>query len=132
MLYLSYGPIFTNLTLAILAEVYVQFLEYTEIANILVKHQIADYHWYVDDILIIYNTQRMNIHDTLNEFNAFNHKLKFTIEKQTDYTIKFLDLTITNHNGTLECSIFHKPTVIDTVIHNTSCHPNEHKRAAIR
>jgi hypothetical protein len=31
-------------TSAILAEVYIQFLEYTEIANTLKKQQIADYH----------------------------------------------------------------------------------------
>jgi hypothetical protein len=45
------------LTFEILAEMYIQFLEYTEIANILKKHQIIDYHRYVDDILIIYNAQ---------------------------------------------------------------------------
>jgi hypothetical protein len=50
--------------ITILAEVYIQFVEYTEIASILIKHQIVDYHRYVDDILIIYNTHRMNIHDT--------------------------------------------------------------------
>jgi hypothetical protein len=119
------------LTSAILAKVYIQYLEYTEIANILKKHQIADYHRYVDDILIIYNTQRMNIYDTLNEFNAINPKLKFTVEEQSDYTINFLDLTITNRNSTLDCSTLRKPTTTDTIVLNASCHPNEHKRAAI-
>jgi hypothetical protein len=105
-------------TSEILAVVYIQFLEHTEIANILKKHKIIDYHRYVDDILINYNTQRMNIHDTLNEFNAMNPKLKFTMEKQSDHSISFLDLTITNLNGTLDCSIFRKPTATDTIIHN--------------
>jgi hypothetical protein len=45
-------------TSPILVEVYIQFLEYTEIVNILKKHQIMDYHRYVDDILIIYNAQQ--------------------------------------------------------------------------
>lgn len=45
-----------TLTSAILAEVYIQFLEYTEIANILIKHQIVNYHKYADDMLIIYKT----------------------------------------------------------------------------
>jgi hypothetical protein len=119
-------------TSAILAEVYIQFLEYTKIANILKKYQIVDYHRYLDDILIIYNAQRTNIHDTLDEFNAFNPKVKFTIEEQSDYTINFLYLTITNRNNTLDCSIFRKPTTTDTIIHNASCHPNKHKRAAIK
>jgi hypothetical protein len=119
-------------TSAILAKVYIQFLEYTEIANILKKHQIIDYHRYVDDILIIYNARRTKIHDTLSELNAINPKLKFTIKEQSEHTINFLHLTVTNHNNTLDCSIFCKPTTTDTVIHNASCHPNEHKRAAIR
>jgi hypothetical protein len=84
----------------------------------------------VDDILIIYNPQRTNIHESLNEFNAINPKLKFTIEEQSDYTINFLDLTITNRSNTLDCSIFRKPTA--TIIHNASCHPNEHKKSVIR
>jgi hypothetical protein len=42
-----------------------QWLEHTLIANILRKHQIIDYHRYVDDILIIYNTQKTNIEHTL-------------------------------------------------------------------
>jgi hypothetical protein len=74
----------------------------------------------------------MNIHDTLNEFSAINSKLKFTMEKQSDHTISFLDLTISNHNGTLHCRIFRRPAATDTIIHNASCHPNEHKRAAVR
>jgi hypothetical protein len=54
------------------------------------------------------------------------------MEKQSDHTINFLDLTISNHNDTLDCSIFRKPIATDTIIHNASCHPNGHKRAAIR
>jgi hypothetical protein len=81
---------------------------------------------------IIYDAQRTKIHDTLSEFNAINPKLKFTIEEQSEHTINFLYLTITNRNNTLDCSIFHKPTTTDIIIHNASCHPNEHKRAAIR
>jgi hypothetical protein len=90
------------------------------------------HHQYVDDIMIIYNVRQTNVHNTLEEFNAINPKLKFTIEKQADNTISFLDLTISNLNGTLDCSIFRKPTVTATIIHSNSCHPNEQKIAAIR
>jgi hypothetical protein len=54
------------------------------------------------------------------------------MEKQSDHTINFLDQTITNVNGTLDCSIFRKPTATDIIIHNASCHPNEQKTSAIR
>jgi hypothetical protein len=45
-------------TSAILAEVFLQYLEHRVIAEILNKHQITGYHRYVDNILIIYNTQK--------------------------------------------------------------------------
>jgi hypothetical protein len=45
-------------TSAILAEVFLQYLEHTQIADILKKHQIIDYHRYMDDILIMYNPQK--------------------------------------------------------------------------
>jgi hypothetical protein len=48
-------------TLAIFAEIFIQFLEHTVIYEILEKHIIIDYYRYVDDILIIYN-QNTNIH----------------------------------------------------------------------
>ena len=53
-------------TSAILSEVFLQYLEHTLIADILKKHHIIDYYRYVDDILIIYNTQKTNIFNTLN------------------------------------------------------------------
>jgi hypothetical protein len=69
-------------TSAILAQVFIQHLEHTEIINILQKSQITDYHRYIDDILIIYNTHITNIDNILHEFNSLHHKIKFTIEKE--------------------------------------------------
>jgi hypothetical protein len=41
-------------TSAILAETFIQHLEHNKLIEILNKHQIIDYHRYVDDILIVY------------------------------------------------------------------------------
>jgi hypothetical protein len=46
-------------TSAILAEVFIQYPEYTKIVYILQKSQIIDYHRYIDDILIIYNAHTL-------------------------------------------------------------------------
>jgi hypothetical protein len=51
-------------TSAIPAETFNQYLEDTIIYNILKKHQIIDYHRYVDDILITYNENHTNIEKT--------------------------------------------------------------------
>jgi hypothetical protein len=86
-------------TSALLAEVFIQHLEHTEIMNILQKSQIIDYHRYVDDILIIYNSHITNIDDILNKFNCMHHKIKFTIEKEESSKINFLDLCITRNRN---------------------------------
>ena len=50
---------------SILSEVHLQFLENTQIYNILVQHQIAGYFSYVDNILIVYNNNNTDIHKVL-------------------------------------------------------------------
>jgi hypothetical protein len=71
-------------TSAILSEAYLQYIEHTCIYNILQKHNIVSYHRYVDDILIIYDSTKTNINNTLVEFNGISKTLKFTIEKEQD------------------------------------------------
>jgi hypothetical protein len=57
-------------TSAILAEIFIQYLEHNAIIHTLQKHHILDYYRYVDDILMIYNDNLTNIQDTLKDFNA--------------------------------------------------------------
>jgi hypothetical protein len=59
-------------TSAMLAEIFIQYLEHNGIINILKEHHITDYCRYVDDILIIYNEDYTNIDDTLKEFNSIH------------------------------------------------------------
>jgi hypothetical protein len=116
---------------AILAEVYIQHLEHTSIADTLNKYQIMDYYRYVDDILIVYNEQKTNIINALEDFNAIHSKLKFTMEQGTQNGINYLDLTIKKNQNELNFEIYRKPTATDLILHNTSCHPYEHKKSAI-
>jgi hypothetical protein len=52
-------------------------------------------------------------------------------EKETNNTINFLDLSINKTDDNLQLGIYRKHTTTDLIIHNDSCHPFEHKRAAI-
>jgi hypothetical protein len=87
-------------TSAIPSEIYLQYIEHTHthkyiyIYHTLQKHNITSYHRYVDDILITYNSTKTNINNTLEEFNNINKTLKFTMEKEDDNKINFLDITI--------------------------------------
>jgi hypothetical protein len=104
-------------TSVILAETIIQYLEHIVISKILNKHQIVDYYWYVDDILITYNKHNTNIGNTLEEFDTIHPKLKFSMEKE----IQNLDLTITKKHNQLTFGIYREPTITDPIIHNDSC-----------
>jgi hypothetical protein len=118
-------------TSAILAETYLQPMEHEQIYPILIRQQIIGYFRYVDDILIIYDQNKTNIDHTLNELNKLQSSIKFTMEKETNNKINFLDLTIHRKEENLEYAIYRKPTQTDIIIPNNSCHPNEHKRSSI-
>jgi hypothetical protein len=118
-------------TSAILAETYLQHMEHEQIYPILIRQEIIGYFRYVDDILIIYDQNKTNIEHTLNEFNKLQSSIKFTMEKEIHHSINFLDLTIHREEENLKFTIYRKPTQTDIIIPNSSCHPNEHKRASI-
>jgi hypothetical protein len=60
-------------TSSILAETYIQHMEHKQIYPILKIQQIIAYLRYFDDILIIYDQNKTNIEQTLDEFNNLNH-----------------------------------------------------------
>jgi hypothetical protein len=83
-------------TSAILAEVFIQYLEHTTFVDILKKFQIIDYHRYEDDILIIYNSRTTNINNTLHP------KIKFTMEEEVNNKMNFLDISIKRMHNKLQ------------------------------
>jgi hypothetical protein len=107
-------------------------MEHNHIIKTLTKHNILDYHRYVDDILIIYNEDYTDIEDTLKEFNSIHPNIQYTIEKERNNKLNYLDITIDNTPNTPTFSICRKPTTTDIIIHNDSYHPPEHKNSAIR
>jgi hypothetical protein len=54
------------------------------------------------------------------------------MELEGNNNLNDLDLNITRTNTTLIYNIFRKPSVTSTTLHNTSCHPYEHKKAAYK
>jgi hypothetical protein len=85
----------------------------------------------VDDLLITYNERKTDIEDLLYYFNNIAPKLNFTIEKETRGSINVLDLTIHRDVNSFSIDIYRKPTYMDSIIPIDSCHPIEHKYAAI-
>jgi hypothetical protein len=80
----------------------------------------------------VHKETRTNIHNVLDAFNNTVPDMNFTLEEEVENKINFLDVTITKNDNTLSFAIYRKPTFTDTIIPNDSCHPREHKLAAIR
>jgi hypothetical protein len=53
------------------------------------------------------------------------------MEKEPNDRINFLDITIHRSEKELTYGIYRKATATDTIIHNQSCHPTQHKITAI-
>jgi len=87
---------------------------------------------YVDDILIVYNEIETDIDLLLEQFNNTMPTMKFSLEKETNNSINFLDITIRKNHDNISFSVYRKPTTTDTIIPKDSCHPQENKQAAIR
>jgi hypothetical protein len=85
----------------------------------------------VDDILIIYDINKMHTDTMINKFNTIHPTINFTIENEENNKLNFLDLTIHCTQNKLDHTIFRNPTATDILIHNSSCHPTERKLARI-
>ena len=115
-----------------IAEIFLQDLERTHITPLIESKQILYYTRYIDDILIIYDTDNTNPDKLTQHANAMHENLQFNPTQESNGCINFLDLTIIRRTTHLEIDIYRKPTTTDTTIHFTSIHPNEHKLAAYR
>jgi hypothetical protein len=119
-------------TPAIFPEIYLQYIEHIAIIDILTQHNVQAYFRYVDDILLTYNIDNMNIHHVLEKFNVISPKLTFTLEEQHGKQLNYMDITITRNEKQFTFHIYRKPTTTDHIIPKDSCHPQEHKTSVIR
>ena len=91
---------------------------------------------YVDDIIIIYNNPIDIGDEILNKFNTIHNNIKFTIEREENNLINFLDITIQkvkfHNNFKLNFNIYRKPTTSKLSINYNSFHPTDHKLANFR
>jgi ribosomal protein S17E len=69
------------LTSAILAKVYIQYMEHKQLYPVLMNHEIIGYFRYIDEILIIYNQNKTIIDGTLTEFSKQRTNIKFSVKK---------------------------------------------------
>jgi hypothetical protein len=82
-----------------------QYIENNHIIGTLTKHNILDYHRYLDDILIVYNEDHTDIDDTLKELDSIHPSIQYTIDNERNNQLNYLDITIDNTHDTLTFNI---------------------------
>ncbi|KYN21863.1 hypothetical protein ALC57_05757 [Trachymyrmex cornetzi] len=87
------------------------------------------YYRYVDDIIM--TLPKDKIDSTLNCFNSYHERIKFTVEHSNKNGINFLDVKLLIENGRLIFDIYKKPTDSGRYLNFYSNHPVTHKRGVI-
>jgi hypothetical protein len=90
------------------------------------------YKRYVDDILIIFDSNKIDEETIHNNINNIDQHLEFKMSMEENRTINYLDLAINREINKVNLSIYRKPTYIDITIHASSNHPYDHKIAAFK
>ena len=85
---------------------------------------------YMDDI--IRNINRVEIEDKLVEINNLHPNLKFTIEREENKSIPFLDMKILHEdNGKLSSTWYNKPTDTGLIMNYHALAPKKYKRSVL-
>ncbi|XP_017475487.1 PREDICTED: uncharacterized protein LOC108365816 [Rhagoletis zephyria] len=116
-----------NPTSAILIEVFMQHLDEKYMTELTTSRGVKFYARYVDDIIcLVTGDKEEQIQGYLNDQHT---NINFTMDKENEGKINYLDITIKINKVTNKCEfgIYRKPTATDTIIHNTSNHPQQHK-----
>jgi len=117
---------------SLIAEIYLQHFEDANIKQLLDMKSIALYVRHIGDILVIYDTTKINLHTINTYINKIHSNIKLNTTYEEQNSIAFLDLTITRRHTRLEVDIYRKPTTTDTTINFLSNHSIEQKMAAFR
>ena len=86
---------------------------------------------YVDDTLAIFDNENQAT-NFLHKINSFHPSLQFTMEKPTNNSINFLDMTVYIENNTLHTKWYLKPTNNHIYTHRHAYSPNTYKNNAIK
>jgi len=94
----------------IIAEIFLQHMESTLMNQLFDTKNIAFYTRYVNDILLIYNSQHITPETMHNYINRIHPNLNFNPTYENNNSINFLGLLVIRNQFSLEIDICRKPT----------------------
>jgi hypothetical protein len=89
--------------------------------------KLNTYPVYINDILIIHDSNKTTAQDILIAHNNMHTSIKYNLEVEHKGSINFLDLKIHRHSDEISIGVYHKPTFTDVMIPAQSNHPMHHK-----
>ena len=119
-------------TSSIVSEIYLQYVEHTNIVDIRNQQKKLVYFRYVDDFLIVYNNTDTDIVNVVQRFSSIHRTLIVSKQGENDNSLNSLDVTLRRTGSNFTASIFRKPTTSDCIIRDTSCHSPCQKLVFIR
>jgi hypothetical protein len=85
---------------------------------------------YIDDVFMIWNKSEPSLRKVLDRANKWHPNIK--LEYKIDQSLPFLDVLITNNDGILSTSVYHKPAAEPYVVPFSSDHPRHIFRNIVR
>ena len=94
-----------------------------------IQGESSFYNRYIDDIITI--VKKNQIDKKFDTINNFHPSLTFTVEKEQNGCLPFLDMSIYNENGILSSGWFRKPTDTGLTLNYHSLAPFKYKKSVI-
>ena len=94
-----------------------------------IRDEAKLYYRYMDDIVREVRTE--DIDSKLDEINSYHPSLKFTLEKETDNSLPFLDMQIIRKNCKLTSTWYTKPTDTGLIMNYHAFAPEKYKRSVV-
>lgn len=115
-------------TSSVIAEIYMQAHESTALTTAACPPKVWERH--VDDVFLIIKERSLN--DFFEHVNNLHEKITFTIEKEKDACLPFLDTLIKrNHDRSLSIVVYRKPTHTDQYLNFHSNHQMSAKESVV-
>ena len=119
-----FGMAMGNPLSPLLSNLYMEFFEINLLPKI--KHSHFKWYRYVDDIIALINSN-FNVENFLKELNDLVPSIQFTLEKENNNTIAFLDILVIRSNNSFKFKIYRKPTNNLSYVHFYSGHTKKIK-----
>lgn len=81
------------------------------------------YGHYIDDLLLVWQSDVIQLSDFIAYLNTYDDSLQFTMEHQPD-TINYLDVSLFHQDNLVHIKLYRTPKSENGLLQADSCHPN--------